>query len=235
MGDWEGTGPEGLPLSFVLSRVHGRVAVGDVTVGDPLTCPGRLAPTNASPFPNAVYIGPGAPPHVAASYRPGEFSIEAGTSTPFGLAWSGSFLGARRATLSEPAPVGEPSGCGWSRRTLTWKLAPARRTPVAPGLWTGPIAGSGVTGTVTAQVSATGRIVEWFKEEVRCAGGGGHYEIGPDAEVGEFISAAGAFSDAGRPSSFQGSFAGEVLTGTAITGFAGCPEGAVSFTAHPGG
>jgi hypothetical protein len=234
MGDWEGTGPEGLPLTFVLSRIHGRVTVSDVTVGDPLTCPGRLAPTNASPFPKAVYIGPGAPPHVRVGYRAGEFSIEAGTATPFALAWSGRFLGPRRATLSEPAPVGEPSGCGWSRRTLTWKLRPAARTRVAPGPWTGPISGTGVTGTVTVQVSATGRIVEWFKEEVQCAGGGGHYEIGPDTEVGEFISAAGAFADAGRPSSFQGTFSGEALTGTASIGFAGCGEGVASFAAHPG-
>ena len=167
-------------------------------------------------------------------YRAGEFSIEAGTTAPFGLAWTGKLLGPRRATLSEPAPVGEPSGCGWSRRTLTWKLAPATRAPVTPGPWTGSISGSGVTGTVTVQVSATGRVVEWFREEVQCAGGGGHYEIGPDAEVGEFISAAGAFADADRPGAFQGSFSGDALTGTVGTGFAGCGERVVPFTARPG-
>jgi hypothetical protein len=58
LGDWEGAGPDGLPLSFTLVRLHHKLAIRDLTVGDPLLCPGRLAPTNATPYPECRTSAP---------------------------------------------------------------------------------------------------------------------------------------------------------------------------------
>jgi len=237
LGDWEGTGPNGLPLSFILTRVHGRISVSELTVGDPLFCPGRFAPTLANPFPQALYIGPGALPRVRINWRPTEIDIRVGMGAPFAPEWDGRLLGPRLMTLSEPAPINNPPGCGWSSRRLTWRATPAQRMPVTPGVWSGTVTGAGGTGTVSVKVAASGRIVENFEVSVSCTeGGGGTSEIGP-AAVGEFISAAGTFSDANRPAGFEGRFEpGGTLTGTLTGSYAqGCaPGGSLGFTAHPG-
>ena len=98
LGDWEGVGPHGLPLSFNLARVRGRVTISDLTVGDPLLCPGRLAPTNANGYPQALYLGPGAPPVLRLGGQPGEISIRVGMGAPFSPEWDGRLLSSRTAT-----------------------------------------------------------------------------------------------------------------------------------------
>lgn len=233
LGDWEGTGPEGLPLSFVLARVHGKVTISDMTIGNPLRCAGHLLPTDATPVPKAVYIGPGAPPFVRLGWHSSEIWIETGTGL-FGPQVTGRLLSPRRAVLSELAPGNQPPGCGWSQHRLTWHVSPAHRAAVTPGVWTGTVVAPGVGGTVSVHVSPSGRIVELFRVELTCEAGGGHYQVGPDAQVGEFISASGAFSDPGRPAAFQGSFAAGTLTGTLNPAATGCGQTAVPFTAHPG-
>jgi hypothetical protein len=237
LGDWEGTGPDGLPLSFTLTRARGRISIANLTVGDPLFCPGRFAPTLAYGFPRALYIGPGAPPLVRINWRPTAILIRVGMGAPFSPEWDGRLLGPRLATLSEPAPTNNPPGCGWNTRRLTWRVAPANRRPVPPGQWTGTVSGTGGAGTVSVKVAPSGRIVETFAVDITCtAGGGGSSGVGPGA-VGDFISADATFEDANRPAAFEGHFEpGGTLTGTLTGGFTeGCaPGGSLTFTAHPG-
>ncbi len=236
LGDWEGVGPHGLPLSFSLARVHRRLTISNLTVGDPLICDGRLVPTNADPFAHALYIGPGAPPLVRLGWRRDEIVIRVGMGAPFAPEWDGRLLGPRSATLSEPAPTREPSGCGWgSTRRLTWRLAPARRAPVTAGSWTGTVSGGEASGSVSIRVSPSARIVEWFAVSVRCPDGETQWEVGP-ATVGEFISPDGTFEEAHRPAKFSGRFGpGGTVTGTFLGVVSqGCGSGSLSFTAHPG-
>ena len=232
LGDWEGAGPEGLPLSFELFRASGRVAVRDLTVGDPLLCPGRFLPTDAYGYQRATYIGPGAPPRLRFLWRPSEVWIKVGMGAPFSPELVGHLLTSRRATLSEPAPQKEPPGCGWHSKRLTWHVAPAKRIGVAGGVWTGTVSAPEGGGAVSLTVSPSGRMVEVFGFTMQCPGGGeAHYEQGP-AAVGAFISAAGVFSDAYRPAAFQGRFAlGGSVTGTVLTS---CGPTPFPFTAHPG-
>lgn len=234
LGDWEGIGPHGLPFSFELVRVRRRVVIRDLTPGDPLYCPGHLAPTDAYSYPRATYIGPGALPVVRINWRANEMVIRVGMGAPFDLEWDGRLLGRRAATLSEPAPTNEPKGCGWTSKRLTWRLAPAKRVAVRPGLWSGTVTVPGGTGTVSLTVTPSGRVIQWFKVSIQCAAGGGSFSVGP-AKVGEFIAASGSFSDANRPSSFQGRFTpAGTLTGT-LTGSLpdSCDASSFAFTAQP--
>jgi hypothetical protein len=232
LGDWEGVGPEGLPLSFSLARLGGAVSIRNLTVGDPLFCPGRLAPTDAIGYPSAIYIGPGAPPRVRINWRPNQIVIRVGMGAPFSPEWDGQLLGPHQATLSEPAPTNEPRGCGWRSKRLTWRVAPARRMPVTAGDWTGTVSVPGGSGTVSVKVAPSGRIVELFRVAIQCESGGGHFEVGPST-VGEFVSADGTFEDANRPAAFQGRFGpGDTLTGT--LSFSGCGPSGFAFVAHPG-
>lgn len=235
LGDWEGAGPEGLPLSFSLRRVRGRVTISDLTVGDPLRCPGRLAPTNAFGYGHVVYIGAGSPPVVRINWRPDDVMIRVGSGAPFSPELDGLLLGARRMTLSEPAPVGEPAGCGWSAKRLKWRVAPATRVAVTPGSWTGTVSTPTGSSTVSVRVSASGRIVELFSVVARCEGGETSFGVGP-AAVGEFIAANGTFADSARPGAFQGRFtSADTLAGTVSANPLGCGgTGSFPFTAHPG-
>jgi hypothetical protein len=235
LGDWEGVGPHGLPLSFSLARVRGRVTLSNLTVGDPLYCPDRLAPTNALGYQRALYIGPGAPPLVRINWRADQVAIRVGMGAPFAPEWDGRLLGPRELTLSEPAPANEPRGCGWQSRRLSWRAAPTKRMPVTAGDWTGTVSVPGGSGTVAVKVAPSGRIVELFQVAIQCASGGGTYEVGP-AAVGEFISAAGTFADANRPASFEGRFGPGASLAGSLTGSLpeGCGSSGFTFSAHPG-
>jgi hypothetical protein len=235
LGDWEGTAPHGLPFSFSLTRVRGRITISDLTVGDALYCPGRLAPTNAYAYMRATYIGPGALPVVRINWAADELLIRVDQRTPFEPQWDGRLLGPRRATLSSPAPPNEPRGCGWPTKRLTWRLAPAKRLAVKPGAWTGTVTIPGGSGTVSLTVGPSGRIVQVFHADIQCpTGGGGGYGVDP-GKVGEFIAADGSFADANLPGGFSGRFApGGRLTGTVRGGLTqGCGAASYRFTAHP--
>jgi hypothetical protein len=234
LGDWEGVGPHGLPFSFSLARVHGRITISDLTTGDPLYCPGRLEPTNA-------YAYPRQPTSVQARCRScksagnREILIRVGRGTPFEPQWDGRLLGPRRATLSTPAPTNQPRGCGWSSKRLTWRLAPARHVTVRPGSWSGTLSVPGGSGTVSVTVMPSGRIVQLFKVLGGCPSGGGSFSVGP-AKVGDFIAADGSFEDANRPSSFQGRFGADgSLTGTVTASLPeSCGASSFAFVAHRG-
>jgi hypothetical protein len=235
LGNWEGVGPQGLPLSFSLTRARGRVTLSNLTIGDPLFCSGRLAPTNALGYERALYIGPGALPQVRLNWHPDEIAIRVGMGAPFAPELNGRLLGRREMTLSEPAPANQRPGCGWPSRRLTWRVAPAKRTPVTAGEWTGTVGVPGGGGTVLVKVAPSGRAVELFRVAVQCATGGGSFEVGP-AAVGEFISAEGAFEDANRPATFQARFGpGPNLAGSLVGGLPeGCGSSSFTFSAHPG-
>jgi hypothetical protein len=235
LGDWEGIGPRGLPFSFSLARVRGRITISDLTTDDPLYCSGSLEPTNAYAYPRATYIGPGALPVVRINWQPDEILIRVGRGAPFEPEWDGRLLGPRKATLSTPAPTNEPKGCGWSTKRLTWRLAPAKRVPVKPGVWTGAVTVPGGSGTVSVTFMPSGRIVQLFKVSVRCPSGGGSFSVGP-AKVGDFIAADGSFEDANRPSSFHGRFApGGSLTGKVTASLPkSCGASSFAFAAQPG-
>ena len=235
LGDWEGVGPHGLPLSFRLARARGRVTIGDLTVGDPLFCPGRLALTDAIEYPQSLYIGPGAPPVLRLGAPRDEITIRVGMGAPFSPELDGRLLGPRNATVSEPVPRPGPRGCGWgSTRRLTWRLAPAKRRPVTAGEWTGTVNVPGGSGTVSVRVARSERTVELFQVAIRCPQGGYDFGVGP-ATVGEFISAGGVFEDATRPAGFRGRFGpGQTLTGTFHGRTTqGCGSGSLAFAAHP--
>ena len=92
----------------------------------------------------------------------------------------------------------------------------------------------GGTGTVSLTVTPSGRVIKLFKVSIQCPAGGGSFSVGP-AKVGEFIAANGSFSDANRPSSFQGRFTpAGTLTGT-LTGSLpdSCGASNFAFTAQP--
>ncbi len=234
LGDWEGIGPHGLPFSFNLKRVDGRITISDLTPGDPLYCPGHLQPTNAYFYSRATYIGPGALPVVRINWQPDEILIRVGRGTPFEPQWDGRLLDPRMATLSTPAPTNEPKGCGWPSKRLTWRLAPAKRVPVRPGVWTGAVTVPGGSGTVSVTVMPSGRIVQRFKVSVDCPSGGGGFSVGP-AKVGDFIAADGTFEDANRPASFQGRFTTEgTLTGRLTASLPeSCGARSFAFEARP--
>jgi hypothetical protein len=98
-GAGEGIGPRGLPFSFSLARVRGRITIR----------------------------------------QPDDILIRGRRGAPFKPQWDGQLLGPRKATLSTPAPTNEPKCCGWPTRRLTWRLAPAKRVPVKPGVWTAAV------------------------------------------------------------------------------------------------
>lgn len=222
LGNWEGVGPHGLPLSFLLTRAHRRVVVEDLVVGFPTACPQRPAPTEGVPYMHATYVGPGAPPRVRINWRPDAILIMVQSRTGPVLALEGRLLASGRAVLSMRAPLNEPRGCGWPATRLRWRVEPRRRLAVATGRWSGTVAApGGVTGDVTVQVGSDGRTVDAISFEIRCPGGGStSFSGGPPAY--EFISAAGSFAGprAGGErlfagSSWQGTFgADRVLRGT---------------------
>jgi hypothetical protein len=161
--------------------------------------------------------------------------IRVGRGTPFEPQWDGRLLGPRRATLSTPARTNQPRGCGWSSKRLTWRLAPAKRVTVRPGVWSGTVSVPGGSGTVSVTVMPSGRIVQLFKVSVDCPSGGGSFSAGP-AKVGDFIAADASFEDANRPSSFQGRFGADgSLSGTVTASLPqSCGASSFAFAAHPG-
>ena len=84
--------------------------IRDLTPGDPLYCPGQLAPTDAYSYPRATYIGPGALPVVRINWRANEIVIRVGMGAPFDPEWDGRLLHRRSARLSEPRPLQRTKG-----------------------------------------------------------------------------------------------------------------------------
>lgn len=241
LGDWEGLGPHGLPLTFVLGSQHGRIVLSHLAVGFPLNCAGKPTPTVAIAYRFGSYGGPGSPlfhpPGV--HWKPSEILVEGinpgGQPGTTFVTLDGSLLAPRRAVLSMGISPRVPKRCGWPAKRVTWSLRPQHRLAVAAGTWTGPVTVPGGTGTVTVKVGAAGRIVDLFKVEITCTpgGAGGGFSAGPPAE--EFISAMGAFEGWGD-AYWRGRFgANGVLDGTFVPGNQCGTSGQATFTAQRAG
>lgn len=214
LGDWEGVGPHGLPLTFVLAKKHHKIVISNLAVGFPVNCPKQPTPTVAVAYKSASYGGPGAQPRVRLpGWKPSDIVITGSNRGEFPLQLDGRLLSHRRAVLSMGMSPRVPKNCGWPRKRVTWKVRPRHRLAVAAGTWTGTVAVLNGTGTLTVQVTAAGRIVNLFKVEIMCTqGGGGGFTAGPPAE--EFIEANGTFEGWGY-AHWNGRFGGDgMLTGT---------------------
>jgi hypothetical protein len=218
LGDWEGVGPHGLPLSFVLHKRHGRVAASNLVVGLPFNCPSNPTPFVAAAFKSAAYSGPGAQPRLRfRGWKPFDIQITAFIPRQFPFVIYGRLWSSRHATLSAALSRSVPKHCGWPSKKVTWSLHPRKRIAVATGTWTGTVSVPNGSGTVTAKVIAAGRIVDRFAVEITCtAGGGGSFSSGPPA--GEFIAADGRFEGWGG-AHWHGAFGADgTLNGTFLAG-----------------
>jgi hypothetical protein len=218
LGDWEGVGPHGLPLSYVLHKRHGRVVISNLVIGFPVNCPANPTPFVAEAFKSASYSGPGAQPRLRfRGWKPYDVQIQAFISGQLPLVVFGRERSARRVTLSTGVARSVPKHCGWPSKKVTWNVRPRKRLVVATGTWTGTVSVPNGSGTVTAKVIAAGRIVNLFAVEITCTeGGGGGFSSGPPA--GEFIGADGRFQGWGG-AHWQGSFGADgTLSGTFFAG-----------------
>ena len=194
LGNWDGRGPHGLPLSFRFVRSHRHVGVRDLVVGYGVSCPARRSSAEAVAY-DAGYIGPGRPsPFLDTFNIPANgFLIDLQGTANFGTL-EGRLKGRRRGTLWMSAPTSAPR-C-WPQRTDRWKIRQRKRRAVDDGSWTGSVSLAGaasVTGTVSIGVSAHGRELDAFSLAYRCGpqGGGGGVTTKP---AYEFIDAAGRFA-----------------------------------------
>jgi hypothetical protein len=238
LGDWEGTGPHGLRLSFEFVRSRGHVVALDYALGLPTGCRSTGGSTwTAGTVPRIEYIAPGSvlhgpfPPLGPTQF---EFIFPPTPKQPIPVLMNGTFASPRRGVVSIASPT--RFGCahtGWPR-TLRFALAAAHRVQVADGLWTGTVAGppTGITGTVKIRVIDGGRIETDFSTSYACPppnGGSGNFEIGPLATVGYLIEANGAIGGAkGTESAWSGRFAANrLLSGKLLAPICG------SSTIHP--
>jgi hypothetical protein len=215
-GNWEGTGPDGLPLSFELARRGGHVVATALAAGYPGGCPAVGRDAEAVPLANPVYAGPGgnagagvfgsSPPAVLAGRMPGSKQQ---------VNLSGSFSTARSGAFS--IKVSKPVGCGWPDTTLTWRVHRAARRPVADATWTGPLTATGlINGNVRLVVGSQGRVIESFTTFFTCVTdttqGNTSFRAVP---AFEFIRPGGGFESPlnggdvhGHPTTWTGSFSG---------------------------
>jgi hypothetical protein len=243
LGDWEGTGPHGLRLSFKFVRSGGHVVALDYALGLPTGCRSTGSQTwDAGTVPRIEYIPPGSvPPGPFPPLGPTqfEFIIPPTTKQPFPVMMYGKFSSPRRGAVSVASPT--RFGCvhtGWPR-TLRFALAAARRVRVADGLWTGTVAGppTGMSGTVKIRVIDGGRIETDFSTSYACPppnGGGGNFEIGPLPTVGYLIEAKGSIGGAkGTETAWSGRFAADgLLSGQLVAPGCGSPTIRPPFTAR---
>ncbi len=243
LGDWEGTGPQGLRLSFEFGRRGNHVAVLDLALGLPTGCRSTGSRTwDAGTVPPIEYIAPGTALHgpiAPLGPRQFEFIIPPSAKQPYPVVMNGTFSSARRGVVSVASPT--RVGCahtGWPR-TLRFSLTAAHRVSVADGLWTGTVAGppTGTTGTVMIRVIDGGRIETDFSTSYVCpppTGGGGSFEIGPLPAVGYLIEANGSIGAAqGTETAWSGRFtASGVLSGTLLASECGSSAVHPTFTAR---
>ena len=238
LGDWEGTGPHGLGLSFEFVRRGRHVVVLDYALGLPTGCRSTGGQTwDAEFIPHIAYIPPGQvlhgpfPPLGPTQF---ELIIAPSAKQPFPVIMDGRFSSPHRGVISIPSPT--RFGCthtGWPR-TLRFSLAAAHRVPVADGTWTGTVAGppAGTAGTVKIRVIDGGRIETDFSTSYSCPppnAGIGSFEIGPLASVGYLIEANGSIGGAeGTEMQWSGRFAASgLLSGKIIV------SDCVPLTDHP--
>lgn len=225
-GDWEGTGPHGLPLSFQLIHRGGHVLATALAVGYPGNCPALARDAEAIPLANPAYTGPGGQ---AAAGSSASVVLAGRTPQSQPVYLSGSFSSGRTGSLS--IKISKPVGCGWPNSTLSWQVHRATRRPVADGTWTGPLTATGlINGNVRLVVGAQGRVIESFASFFTCITdteqGNTNFRASP---AYDFVGPGGAFSSPlnggavkGHPTTWSGRFsASGTLAGT-VTIFDDC-------------
>jgi hypothetical protein len=229
LGNWEGSGPLGLRLSFAFVRRGGHIVASDLALGLPTGCRSSGIETwDAGAVPQLEYIAPGTllhGPFPPIGPRQFEFILPPTKQQPFVAPFEGTFSNSRRGVLLIESPT--RFGCphtGWPR-TLRFALAAARRTPITDGLWTGTFdSPTGLSGRVKIRVIDHGRIETDFSAAYACPPpnrGGGHFEIGPLPTVGYLIAANGSIgATKGTEAAWRGRFAPTgVITGNLPASF----------------
>lgn len=189
-GDWEGSGPHGLPLSFSLASRGGQLLATAIAVGAPLTCPPTKRDAEGVPLSRVSYSGPGG----ATRFPDGSAALSGRAPSRGQPAYlTGRFTSSSTGTFS--LQVSSAVSCGWPTQTLTWQVHRTRRRRVGDGRWTAKLIGHDiVSGSVAVTVAGLGRVVRSFRTKYRCqsatATGNGGFAAVP---AYEFIRPDGSF------------------------------------------
>jgi hypothetical protein len=203
-GDWEGTGPHGVPLSFRLIRQSGRLVLTSLAAGSPATCPALARDAEAVPLAGVSYAGPGGAASVGSSVLPPVALSGRIPATTQRVYLRGAFSSPSSGTLS--IQIQKRLGCGWPDSTLTWTVHRSARRKVADGTWTGSLTNPGIiNGNVRLSVSEQGRVVDSFTSFFTCL---------TDTQQGNTnFRAAPAFEFIRRDGSFYSPLTGTLLRG----------------------
>jgi hypothetical protein len=241
LGDWEGTGPYGLRLSFEFVRVGRHVIARDLALGLPISCRSTGNETwDASATPQVEYVAPGTALHGPfPPLGPSQFEliIPPAAKQLVSITMQGRFSSPRRGVISILAPRLGCAHTAWPK-TLSFALTAAHRVPVADGLWTGTVTGpAGASGRVKIRVIDGGRIETDFSVSYSCPpaiGTSGNFELGPLATVGFLIEGNGSIGGAqGSETAWNGHFAANgLLTGAFVASACGSPTLRPTFTAR---
>lgn len=167
VGNWEGTGPHGVPLSFNLVRQGGSVVATSVAVGYPASCPAVGRDAEAVPLDNPLYAGPGGRTSPGSAVLPPVSLSGQVAGSAQQVFVRGSFTNPRTGALS--IQIQKRIGCGWPDTTLTWGVHHASRRPVADGTWTGPLTAHGlINANVRFVVGEQGRVIDSFTSFFTC-------------------------------------------------------------------
>jgi hypothetical protein len=197
LGDWEGSGPDGLGLSFQLVRHGRRMAVRDLALGLPSGCRSAGNPAwEAGAVPMVEFIARGTV--LNGSLRPlgpapFEMIIPSTSAGALPVVMLGRFFTPSRGTLSILSPKVECATGGWPK-TLRFTIASDHRVAVDDGVWAGSVtsAPGGGTGTVQIRVTDGGRIETDFQASYTCSDGHtAGFQIGPLPTIGNLIAADG--------------------------------------------
>jgi hypothetical protein len=221
LGDWEGSGPDGLELSFQLVRHGHRVAVRDLALGLPSGCRSAGNPAwEAGAVPMVEFIARGTV--VNGSLRrlgpaPFEMVIPSTSAAALPVVMLGRFFTPSRGTLSILSPRVDCATGGWPK-TLRFTIASDHRVAVGDGSWTGNASGTpgGASGTVQIRVIDGGRIETDFQASYTCPDGHtAGFQIGPLPTIGNLIGADGGI---GGIISGEMVWSGQFTAGGQLTG-----------------
>jgi hypothetical protein len=222
LGDWEGSGPHGLGLSFEFVRLGRRMALHDVALGLPSGCRSAGNPAwETGAVPGVEFIAPGTVMH--GPFRPlgparFEMIIPSQSADALPVIMLGRFSTASRGTLSILSPKLSCATGGWPK-TLRFSIAAEHRVAISDGSWTGNATSTlgGASGTVQIRVIDGGRIETDFQASYTCSDGHtAGFQIGPLPTTGNLIAADGAIGGIiSGETVWSGQFtAGGQLTGT---------------------
>jgi hypothetical protein len=203
LGDWEGSGPHGLQLSFEFVRQRSSARLRYLALSQPSGCrigdsPGFSTTYFADSYYYAATRYPQPIPRAGFVIKPaGDFAIVAVDTRhpliPFAVA-VGRFTGSRAGSVAVPAYPFRCATGGWPK-TVHFRLVAGRRAPVGDGTYMGAVVGppAGITGTIRATMVGGGRVLTDFAVAWTCPeGGGASFELGPSAATGEFVGADGS-------------------------------------------